>query len=153
MANIKTYHWYSKAEIDQMMKSPDLASIQLKGYYLETDGSRFRFIHDRDSFGKRPNPLYNIPLQDDVPPIVKRTPAQRTDSLVQSIIKDCMAAGSVPGFSNEKMTELLGYSWVNGISIMTDTVARTIAAKFLAMAEAKRNEHESGFVVKPSNYK
>ena len=132
MAGIQVNHWYSKAEIDLMLQSPDLASIQLRGYYLETDGARFRFIHDRDSFGNRPNPLYNISVPNDTDPIVKRTPAQRTDSLVQSIISDCMAAGSVPGFSNEKMTELLGYPWINGISVMTDAVARTIAAKFLA---------------------
>ena len=147
---IKTYHWYSQEEIDVMLQSPELASIQLRGYYLETDGVSFRFIHDRDSFGKRPKQTYTIPVPDDIDPIVKRTPHERTDSLVSSIIADCMQAGSVPGFSDARMTELLGYRWVNGISVMTDAVARSIAAKFLTMAERLRREHEGHNVVDSS---
>lgn len=153
MAKIQVYHWYTKAEIDEMLKSPELVAVQLKGYYLETDGDRFRFIHDRDSFGNRPNVPITVPVPDDLEPIKKRTGQQRTASLVETIIEDCKRAGSIPGFSDAKMTELLGYKWVNGINVMTEEVARTIAAKFLAMAEAKRNEHESHFVVRPSNYK
>ena len=154
MATIKTYHWYTKAEVDEMLKNQETATLQLRGYYLETDGARFRFIHDRHHFGNRPKRTYSGTVSlDDIEPIKKRTGPQRTASLVESIIGDCMKAGSVPGFSNEKMTELLGYTWVNGISIMTDEVARTIAAKFLALAEKKRQEHESKFVVAPSNYK
>lgn len=154
MSGISLNTWYTKAQIDEMLKSPALAAIQLRGYYLETDGARYRFIHDRDSFGNRPNVPVTVPINmDDIEPIKKRTGQERTDSLTSLIIGDCKKAGSVPGFSNDKMTELLGYKWVNGISVMTDEVARTICAKFLHMAEAKRNEQESHHVVRPSNYK
>lgn len=153
MAKILYNHWYSKAEIDLIFKENGMQDAQLKGYYLETDGKRFRLIHDKDTVlsnqGKRFDQVLGNPW-GEIAPIVKRTPQQRLDSMVQPMVADCIAAGCVPGFSDEKMTELLGRPWCTGQSIMTVTVAREIAAIFLWLAEKKREKDESRFIVRPS---
>lgn len=152
MAKLLTEHWYTKDEVAQMMQSPELTAIQLKGYYLETDGARFRFIHDSRSAGKR-RALQATVYDDlsDIEPIRKRKPVERVDSLMLSLIKDCKQTGRVPGLSDAKIREIVGQGWKDGRLDITTEEVRRVCQYFLDDAEKKRIEHESHMVTTPSN--
>lgn len=76
--------------------------------------------------------------EKDLPPIVKRTPLERVDSLMLKWIADCKKAGTIPGLDDEKISEIVGEAWKSGRTEITADVVRQVAAHFLTDAEAKQ---------------
>ena len=84
---------------------------------------------------------------DKPPPIQKRTPQQRLESLANSFMEDCMAAGRIPGVDDEKTRELVGESWRQGRPFTAEDV-RTAAATLLQQAENRFEASERKKVVR-----
>jgi hypothetical protein len=69
--------------------------------------------------------------QFDAPPIIKRTPEQRLDSMVQRL-KD-----ADPAYNEFILKEIAGEYWKAGAPVSVDQL-RTVAAHFLNRAERKK---------------
>lgn len=138
MSRIKTNHPYTLQEMEAMRNDPSLANLALKGYYLRHNlDDTVTFVHDSTVNARRG------PVTRDViwglDPIVKRTPQQRRDSMVRNWFEECKRAGTIPGLSDEKVSEILGETWVTGTSEMTIEVVERLAAAMLQTAENKKN--------------
>jgi hypothetical protein len=137
---IRVQHWYTKTEIDAILKAagPDLDALQVRGYVLQmdTDTTRFRFVKP---FGERKR-IVREGHFGELAPIVKRTQAQRTESLLKAWIKDCLANGRVPGLDDEKMKEIVGASWSEGRGMTAEDV-KVVAQHFLERAAKEQQEH------------
>ena len=83
-------------------------------------------------------------------PIVKRTPQERVESLMQRFIEDCLIAGTVPGLDDARISAIVGASWEAGRSQVTGEVIRSIAANLLQEAENRKKVADYKKVVTPS---
>ena len=138
MPRIKTNHPYTFQELELMRNDPNLASLALKGYYLRHNlDDTVSFVHD-STVNARRGPV-TTEVDWGLDPIVKRTPQQRRDSMVRNWFEECKRAGTVPGLSDAKVSEILGEDWVTGTSEMTVEVVERLAAAMLQDAENKKS--------------
>lgn len=143
---LKINHPYTWAELEKLTQDPTLEEFKLKGYVLRGDADgTFTFVHwSEASFGGQGGPLagrvYNPHGFEDIAPIVKRTPQERVDSLLLKIMDDCKRYQTVPGFTDSKISEILGEPWETGKDEMTAERTRKVAAYFLTKAEAEAKE-------------
>lgn len=146
---LQVNHPYTWAELEAFTDDPALEGLKLKGYVLRADmDGMFTFVKWTEaSYGgynsDLPGRTYTIDKQaafGEPEPIVKRTAAQRVDSLMLKFIDDCKQAGTVPGITDAKISEILGEAWKSGNTQITADVVRRVAAHFLAEAEARAKE-------------
>ena len=88
---------YTRAQIAEMRESPEVTALILRGYVLTlTLGGNFKFIPanqaagggyygDKTSYGTPTQGMFDTSL---LPPIVKRTPQERMDSLMKKAGED-----------------------------------------------------------------
>jgi len=86
-------------------------------------------------------------LRQDIPPIVKRTPQQRIESLVQRFVDDCVKHGTVPGLSDPMIQTIVGEAWRSGTTQITGDHVRRVAQYFLEDALAKQRRADYKKVV------
>ena len=153
---------YTAAQFDAMRRAhPDLV---MPGYVLriDADGS-FSFVPWHKAAGggaidpRRPED--NLPLrtyglgwdEDPFPlePIKKRTPQQRTDSMMQRLLEGQRTLGQEMGLSEERVRELTARSWKRGQPVTAEHV-RAAAATLLRVAEAKHEVSERKRIVRTS---
>ena len=82
-------------------------------------------------------------------PIAKRTPQERTDSMMSRLVEGWKETGTIPGLSEEKVSELVARSWKRGQPLAAEDI-RTAAANLLADAEVKYELSERKKVVRTS---
>ena len=157
MSRIVPGRKYSYAELQQLRNDPEIAQRALQGYVLRQDlDGTVRWVHHSKATGGGGN--FGAPVEVttrnyeavwdknegpgpwDLPPIVKRTPQQRVDSLMLRFIGDCQKAGTVPGVSDARISEILGEAWKTGRNEITADIVRRVAQHFLGEAEAKHKE-------------
>jgi hypothetical protein len=140
---------YTYAELAQLRDDPEVANLAIRGYVWRQDlDGTMQLVHYTQATGggrttggrpERPDRLYAATEDPwgDLPPIVKRTPQERKESLIKRWFDDCKAAGTIPGLTDEQVTELLGEDWKTGTTEMTGEVVAKLAAVMLEDAERK----------------
>lgn len=143
---------YTSAEMAELRDTPELAGMALQGYVLRAnDDGTMQFVHWTKATGgggtfngkpARPGRGYTATEDPwgDLPPIVKRTPQQRVDSLMVRFIEDCRKTGTVPGLSDARISAILGYTKNTNRDGVTAEDIRRIAQHFLTNAESKRED-------------
>lgn len=136
--------------------------FRMPGYVLriEADGlSSFVPWHQAAGGGSfdPERPEENLPLrplqatwdEDPFPtdPIAKRTPQERTDSMMENLLEGWKRTGTIPGLSEEKVSELVARSWKRGQPLSAEDV-RTAAANLLGEAENRFEATERRKVVR-----
>lgn len=155
MSKIVPGRKYTFAEVAELRNDPEVAERVLQGYVLrqDLDGTVQWVRWDKATGGggafggPDPKPLRSFEgVWDrdegpgpwgDLPPIVKRTPQQRVDSLMLKFIGDCRKAGTVPGFSDERISAIVGEAWKTGRNEITAEVVRMVAQHFLEDAQRR----------------
>ena len=153
---------YTAAQFDEMRRAyPDLV---IPGHVLRIDAEgTFSIVPWQEAaYGgsydpQRPEedlPLktYALGWDEDpfpVDPIRKRTPQERTNSMMTRLVGDWRKTGGIPGLSEEKVRELVGRSWKRGNPLSAAEVRRA-AASLLQDAEAKYEASERKKVVRTS---
>lgn len=141
---------YTYAELAQLRDSDELAQRAIAGYVWRQnlDGT-MELVHWSKASGggrstdrtlEKPERGFAATWDEDpwdLPPIVKRTPQERKESLIKRWFDDCKAAGTIPGLTDEQVTELLGEDWKTGTTEMTGEVVAKLAAVMLEDAERK----------------
>ena len=150
---------YTQAQIELMRAAyPD---YQMPGYVMrhDADGTVSFVPSKQATFGGARDPSrpqdwqsprgFSGEVSWDVPPIVKRTPQQRLESLANSFMEDVRKAGRIPGIDDAKTRELVGESWHSGRPFTAEDV-RAAAATLLQQAETKFESAERKKVVRTS---
>jgi hypothetical protein len=133
--------WYTKQDIAAFRDSPELADLTFKGYVLQQDpmSGRMRFVHWSKSGmdqGTRGNTYGTEKVgvfdkREHLPPIQKRTPQQRMESLMSKVGDDLRFY-----LSGEAGREVSGEE------------TRKVAAQHLQAADEKFEREESKKVVR-----
>ena len=138
---------YTADEVVEMHRSGRLRDISLHGYVAQADWEgKCRFVHwtKANAISPGENELRvsvadATPLREGLPPIRKRTPQQRVDSLTGRLAEQAKLGGlPLPEYV---MSEVLRRRWVAGDPVTAEDV-RAVAAHSLAQAEARFEEAE-----------
>lgn len=141
---------YTAGELRAFLDQEGATALQAQGYVLRHNVSddTYQLVHwtnaaggeEFGTFRKDQRVAYDPHAfnEADLPPIVKRTPQQRVDSLMLRFIEDCQRTGTIPGVGDERIREIVGEWWKAGKTEMTTEVVRAVAARLLQQAEAKR---------------
>jgi hypothetical protein len=133
---------YTGSQLRELIDQSTAKELELQGYVLQYDvlSRTYRVVH----YTKASAPLNDsgkimrqTAMFDPLPPIQKRTPADRVDSLMLKWIDDMKRAGTIPGVDEEKVKEIVGAAFVAGRTEITAEVVRQVAAHFLQDAENK----------------
>jgi len=136
---------YTFKELEGFREDPSMRGWAAKGYVWEQDlDGTLQLVHWSksilDNEAKHPRGYVDKrPIEEIFPtePIAKRTPQQRKDSLIQRWWDACRKAGTVPGLTDEQLTELFGREWKAGVSEITYEDLSRMAATMLGDAENK----------------
>ena len=148
---------YTAQEWDAMRRAYPDASFPGHVTRLDADGT-FTIVPEQQSAGafgrgQALNTVYKSPrpIREDFPvaPIKRRTPQERTESMMQNLLQEWQKTGTIPGLSEEKVSELVVRSWTRGQPLSADDVRRA-AANLLAEAERKDNAAQAKKVVRRS---
>jgi len=135
---------YLQAELNQT----EANRLMNMGYVLQFDAmaDTYKLVHfSQASAGFSGTPQGGS--QDfALEPLRKRPGTEKRNSLVDKWVDDIKATGTVPGLSDEKMTEILGTKWITGVSVVTGDTVMAIAEYFLQDAENKQKEADSHLV-------
>ena len=82
-----------------------------------------------------------------VEPVRKRTHQQRTDSMMENLLENWKQTGTIPGLSEEKVSELVSRSWKRG-QPLTAADIRIAAGNLLQEAEGRFEASERKKVVR-----
>ncbi len=138
---------YTVEQIKQLMTVDGAKDLEMKGYVARVDDQGYVSFHH---WTKATNTAKGLKgktytqegavaaMQAELPPIVKRTPQERVDSLMLRFIDDCKRAGTVPGLDDVKVGFLVGEAWKSGRSEVTGEMVRQVAQSFLDKAEKER---------------
>ena len=131
---------YTGDQLRKLISQEEAQALVLQGYYLEYNPLDETYRVKHYTQGSAPmrgdgKITTGTATFDELPPIVKRTPQQRLDSLMLKWIEDMKQAGTVPGVDDEKVREIVGEAWKAGRTEITADVVRTVAAHFLNQAE------------------
>lgn len=150
---------YTHEEMRAIRESPEMAGLAFQGYVWRAnlDGT-VSLVHwtkaHMDNEVRRPVGYVDLRPREEIfgrpPPIVKRTPQQRVQSLVNRWWEECRKAGTVPGMSDEQVSAILGREWKTGVTEITMDDVRRLAAHFLQDAENKFEASEAKKVVRTS---
>lgn len=147
MARIVPGRKYTFAQIREMQKDPELAALKLEGYVLRQDmDGTVQFVHHTQaSAGFRGSEhslkQYKAPpgtveaMKAENPPIVRRTPQERVDSMMLKLITTAKKNGYVPTGEDAEVKEIVAQAWRDGRSNITAETVRQVAAIALAKAE------------------
>lgn len=127
---------YSREELVNLMSQAEADDLKMRGYYLRFDSTsrRYTVVPHAERAGTIGT---SEGMFDPVPPIRKRSRIERVDSLMLKWIEDCKRAGTVPGLSDAKITEIVGEAWKAGRTEVTGEMVRKVAQHFLDDAERK----------------
>lgn len=155
MPKIKPGVLYSAKELRELISQEEATQLAFQGYVLAYDATiaKYKLVKWQESAmrggaGERPRERATV-LSDafgDLPPIVRRDPQERVNSLMLKWLDECLRTNSVPGVDSSKVKEILGEAWKVGMPITAEDV-RTIAAHFLQKAENKRKAENYNKVV------
>lgn len=73
-------------------------------------------------------------------PIRRRTPQERVAAMVMRLMLEAKEHGTVPGLPQEKLREIVGEYWKNGITEVTEDMVRKVAAHYMSVAEIDNKE-------------
>lgn len=151
---------YTPAQIRRLISEAEAHELQMTGYVLRHDvlddtytvvhwtnassGQEWGEFRQDQRFAIDPN-AFPAP-----PPIQKRTPMERVDSLMARFIQDCKRAGTVPGLDDARISTILGAAKNTQRDGITAEEIRKIAADFLAKAEKEKELADYKKIVRPS---
>jgi hypothetical protein len=145
MSEIRPGVKYTFAELEGFRENPSLRDWAAKGYVWrqELDGT-LKLVHwsksHMDNEVKNPRGYADTRTMEEIfptEPIKKRTPQERKDSLINRWWESCKKAGTVPGLSDEQLTNLFGREWKTGVSEITYADIERMASAMLQEAENK----------------
>lgn len=153
---------YTLAELQKLVRNEDdAARVAWQGYVLQHDllKDTYKLVHWTKSASGRDwgesNRPFGSPRMAHDPyafskpePLVRRTPQQRRESLVNKWFEACKLAGTIPGLSDEQITDILGEEWKTGESQITYEVVERLAAAMLQRSENKQNRDDQHRVVR-----
>lgn len=133
---------YTRDQLEELVDQETANEIQARGLVLQFDvlSETFSLVDPRlasVAFSGAPKRGEAVFAPND--PIIKRTAQERKNSLMLKMIEDCKRAGTVPGLSDERISEIVGEAWKAGESQVTAEVVREVAAHFLQQAENDHN--------------
>jgi len=141
MAKWRVNHPYTQAQIDDIVRSSSASEIMLRGYVLRVQDGFTYIVPAKDATAQQARPRtasVGLDAFGELPAINKRKPADRVDSLMLKWLEDMKAAGTVPGLSDAKVSEIVGEAWKSGRLEVTTEMVKTVASHFLAKAERER---------------
>jgi hypothetical protein len=145
MSEIRPGRKYTFEEMAEFRKDPAMTGWAAKGYVWEQglDGT-LELVHWKKSIldNEVENPRLYVDERSTeevfpTEPIEKRTPQERKDSLINRWWDACRKAGTVPGLSDEQLTNLFGREWKTGVSEITYADIERMASAMLNEAENK----------------
>lgn len=134
---------YTAAEIGTLVDQQTADHFRQAGYILRLDANSgtFTLVPVTEAYqtatGSDHAPLTGTGGFAPLPPIIKRTPQQRVDSLTSKWIPDSKASGRIPGLKDETISGLAGQPFETGRTEVTDEVIRDVARSFLQEADDK----------------
>lgn len=134
---------YTRGQLESMVDQETADDLKARGlvFLFDVNSETYRLIpHSEASSAFSGKAKGGTGSFEALPPIVKRTPQERVDSLMLRWIEDCKQAGTVPGLDDLYIQQIVGEAWKAGRTEVTADVVRQVAASFLAKAEA---EHEA----------
>ena len=131
---------YTGEQLRKLISQEDAEALKLQGYFLEYNPLDQTFRVKHYTQGSAPmrgdgKIVTGTATFDELPPIRKRTPHERVDSLMLKFIGDMRQAGTIPGVDDEKVREIVGEAWKTGRTEITGEVVRQVAQYFLNQAE------------------
>lgn len=173
----KINHPYTPAQLRDLIDKNTAEALELQGYVLQYDvlTNTYRIVHAlnasapfRQDGPQAKRGMVHGTSQDwgELPPIVKRKPADRVDSMMARWIKSMKEHGGIPTLQSgiapagstqaerdeakrrkaveeremeAKIQEIVGAAWVAGRTEITADVVRQVASHFLQDAENKQN--------------
>jgi len=130
---------YTAEQMQQMQR--EYPHFAMPGYVIRLEAGLFSFVRwDDASYGgqggpRSPRAYELVPTEPLVaPPIRKRTPQQRLESLANNWDPDIRKAGTVPGLTEAQLEDVVGRAWRRGEPV-TRTKVEEFAAEMLKRAE------------------
>ncbi len=140
---------YTKAQLQALMDQATADELKLQGYALRFDvlDGTYTVVHWTNAGGtigtetgrKNRKPRMAVDLDDpfdvaSIPPIVRRTPQERVDSLMARLLQGAKAEGRT-FLPDSVIKEVVGEAWKGGRVEITAEVVREVAAHFLQRAD------------------
>jgi hypothetical protein len=160
---------YTKTQLQEQMDAASAEQLKMTGYVLQYDilNETYTVVHWTKAAGAMASPTKNkverlaskrmahdpFAFTEAPPPIVRRTPMERVDSMMLRLIDDCKRTGTVPLVSDDRIKAILGERWRAGKTDLTAEDIRTVASHLLARAEQQRKVDDFNKVadLNPSN--
>ena len=149
---------YGFAELQRLRNDPAFAQWAAQGYVWRQhlDGT-MQLVHwsrsHMDNEVKNPRGYVDSRSVKDIfptEPIRRRTPQERKQSLIDRWWASCKEAGTVPGMTDEQLTNLFGREFKAGVTEITYADIERMAAAMLTDAEAKFEESEDKKITRTS---
>lgn len=151
--SIQVNRKYTYDELAQLRNDPSLAQRVFDGHVMRQDlDGTVKFVpwsqasEGGGTFGNKPDkPLRGFASTDEdpfdvasLPPIVKRTPHQRVDSMMLKVLAD-FKGGNVMTEEQIKanVDEVTAQAWRDGRTEITGEVVRQVIQRFMERAEAQ----------------
>lgn len=152
---------YTREQIQKAVTLGEAQRLQLEGMVLRHDvlSDKYSIVHWTQAGGgadfgqlRKPrqamdNNAFNL---DDIEPIVKRTPDQRVDSMMQRLVEHHKQTGTVPGIGDPEIMAVLGMTRGTKREGVTAEDIQRIVAHMLQKAENKKNRDDFNKIVVPS---
>lgn len=153
---------YTRAQLVAAIGPQDAHSLKMRGYVLRHDvmDGLYSVVPWAEATDSRTTSTTGTGQFTPPPPIAKRTPAQRVDSLMALWIKDMKKAGGLPPVRqpdrsdqeawnkyladkramDDKIKEIVGAAWVDGRTEITAEIVEKVARHFLEVSETEHEE-------------
>lgn len=153
---------YTRAQLVRALGPQDAQQLRMRGYVLRHDvlDGTYSVVPWTEASDSRTQPVQGAGTFAPPPPIRKRTPAQRVDSLMLKWLDEMKRAGGLPPLRepdrsdpeawdkyladkramDDKIREIVGAAWVDGRTEITAEVVEKVARHFLEAAEKQHDE-------------
>ena len=152
VAGVDIGRTFEAEEIIAMHNKGVLRGITLEGYVTQVEDGKIKFIPWTESYrfreqtGQlRTSTHYLDTMREEVErehPILRRTPQERTTSMVMRLIGSMKQYGTMPGFTDEQIKAIMGDYWKVGEPV-TEEAVRRLAAHLLDQGEKTNREADS----------
>jgi hypothetical protein len=78
----------------------------------------------------------------------RRTPHEKVAAFAQRIMEDAKRCGTVPGLSDEKMSEIMGEAWKTGRAAVTAEAVQRVAQHYMGVGEKENKAADDKRVVR-----
>lgn len=146
IAGVNIHRGYTPEEVFELHDKGLLRPITLEGYATRVDEGKIWFVPWTESTAFRAehgklmqhdiSPIFDKMAKDleEEHPMFRRTPQERTTSMVMRLMATVKQTGGLPGISDADIKALVGNSWKDG-SPITEDVVRALVAKLLNVAQ------------------